>query len=779
MTIKSDSFGFLVGDPADWGQALKLWVGIRQDVRDIHRALSATSAAAKRATSEGARTVNAVPRSRGVDVARVVHVTAKAIAQPTAPLKTATMSKDVPRSALIGAAQRDAKGRFISATRAVTPNAPNSTLGNQEQSRDSRGKFDGAASRLAVPGRIGAMGSIASNAIERAPDVDPSIAAAKEVSAIVTPIGRGFGKMFGSGGEEKRKLVWIKRLWSELRGLRRDETEFSKAELRKLTAIEKKPNSGKSGGGLLSRLTPKIPGLGMLGNFLGKGGAGLLGLGKGLLRRVPLLGALLAGGSALASIFGGDDPEKTSTENRKDRFTGGGSGIGALMGGGIGLAFGGPLGAMVGGLIGDKLGEITGAWLATFDWKEVGDKITGTWDAGVKKFSDGWDAIIGFFKDKFEIAKNIANAVKNLAVQAGDVVNDVVKEKTGVDVKANVRGAATAVKNTVTTAADAVDQHVVTPVSAAAGAVASYGQERVKKMAAPIGRAVTNVKDWMLGQTSKVFESGAGGAGTVSTGRGDNGGASYGTYQLSSKMGTLDKFLSSSKYGAQFEGMSPGTKEFNAKWKDIAAADPSFGTAQHDFIKNTQYDPQMDMLRKVGIDLSDRGAGVRDSVWSTSVQFGGKSSLIQSALKGKDVSTMRDADIVAAIQDYKIANNETLFKKSSADVRKGTLARASEEKTRLLGLANTNPMMPMLATTTAVPAVPNVSVTPNMPNIPSVAKMPDIPEMASIASPTQLNTRPSNMSVTVVAPKSDVGQDVRDRGIAHVATGGMSGSRWG
>jgi hypothetical protein len=771
MTIQSDSFGFLVGDPADWGEALKLWTAIQDDVRGIRQALTSSAAAAKRATQSSTARVLALPRRQSAAAAKVVQITSRTVVPPTSLLKTAVVSKDVLRAAFPATVGRDVNGRFVRADRAVTPNAPRA---GQDQPKEGNGKGESTDGRSAVSGRIGAVGAMASNAIDRTPDVDPAIAAAKELSAIVTPIGRGFGKMLGRDGEEKKKVIWFKRLWTELRELRRDETEFGKAQLRKLAAIEKKPAAGSSSGGLLSRLAPKIPGLGMLGNLLGKGGKGLFGLSKGLFRRLPLLGAMLAGGSALASMFGSDDPDKTPAENRKGRFAGAGSGIGALTGGGIGLAFGGPIGAMIGGFIGDKLGEVTGEWLSTFDWKEIGDKITATWDAGVQKFGDGWDAITGFFKDKFDIARNAANVVKDLVVQAGNVANEVVKEKTGVDVKATVTNAATAVKNTAVSAVETVGQHVVKPVTAAAGAAANYGEDRVKKMAAPIGRAVTNVKDWMLGQTSKVFESGAGGAGTVSTGRGDNGGASYGTYQLSSKTGTLDKFLSGSKYGTQFEGMLPGTKEFNAKWKDIAAADPSFGAAQHDFIKNTHYDPQMEMLRKAGIDLSDRGAGVRDSVWSTSVQFGGKSSLIQSALKGKDVSAMRDADIVAAIQDYKIANNESLFRKSSADVRKGTLARASEEKTRLLGLANTNPTMPMLAATASIPAVPNVSMTPNMPNIPTVAKMPDIPEMAPIASPTQLNARPSNMSVTVVAPRSDAGQDLRDRRIAHVVTGGMS-----
>lgn len=42
---------------------------------------------------------------------------------------------------------------------------------------------------------------------------------------------------------------------------------------------------------------------------------------------------------------------------------------------------------------------------------------------------------------------------------------------------------------------------------------------------------------WHLGMTSARRESGGRGAETISTGKGDHGGVSYGTYQLSSKAG--------------------------------------------------------------------------------------------------------------------------------------------------------------------------------------------------------------------------------------------------
>jgi hypothetical protein len=196
--------------------------------------------------------------------------------------------------------------------------------------------------------------------------------------------------------------------------------------------------------------------------------------------------------------------------------------------------------------------------------------------------------------------------------------------------------------------------------------------------------------------------------------------------------------------------MSPGSPEFNAKWKQIAANDPSFGTAQHDFIKSTHYAPQMALLGKSGIDLSKRGAAVQDAVWSTSVQFGGQTSLIKSALAGKDPSKMSDAEIVTAIQNYKIAHNSDLFKSSSAATQASTLNRASVERNRLLALAQ---------------PLPSPSSTPGI-NVPAVAD-------TAPAAPASLG-KPAPVEVRGSKDASDVGPTVSDPKIARLVSGGLS-----
>lgn len=613
----------------------------------------------------------------------------------------------------------------------------------QEDARSNKGA-PGAAKSAS-----GHLATRAFSAIGDAPEIDPTIAAMHEVQAAIAPVGRGLSHLFGHPGG---KDAWYKRIWNELRGSRKDQSTFHKAEQKTLQQIDDK--TGGSGGGIfgmLVSLLSKIPGLGFLGRLAGGGmlgrvlGAGARGAGslaglalrggKGLFRRIPLLGALFAGGSAAASIAGfGDDPNASPEENRLKRFTGAGSGIGALVGGGIGTLLGGPVGSIIGGMVGDKVGELVGKWLSTLDWAKIGATISDTWNSAVKDFSAIWDSVGKWLKDKFGIVTNLASNA-----------NDYVKDKTGVDVKATT----VKVANAVSTAA----KDTATVAKKAAGAATAYVADRVTKMAAPLVGAGKAAKDWVLGKTSQFFESGNRGAAAISSGKGDHGGASYGTYQLASAGGaksTLNKFLAASGYASQFAGLTPGSPEFNAKWKQVAASDPAFGTAQHDFIKSTHFDPQMALLNKSGIDLSKRGAAVQDAVWSTSVQFGGQTSLIKSALAGKDPSKMSDTEIVTAIQNYKIAHNSELFRSSSAATQASTLNRASVERSRLLALAA---------------PLPSPSTTPGI-NVPVVAD-------AAPSVPTSLG-KPPAVEVRVSKDAGDVGPTVSDPKIARLVSGGLS-----
>ncbi|MGG6462019.1 peptidoglycan-binding domain-containing protein [Solilutibacter silvestris] len=217
--------------------------------------------------------------------------------------------------------------------------------------------------------------------------------------------------------------------------------------------------------------------------------------------------------------------------------------------------------------------------------------------------------------------------------------------------------------------------------------------------------------EWELGQTSKQYETGGRGANTVSSGIDDPGGVSYGSYQMTSQSkaqdgtvvigGTVAAFLKSTKYGEEFKGLTPGSADFSAKWKEVAKTDPSFAEEQHDYIKRTHYDKLVDRLKDKGLDLSDRGHAVQDAMWSTAVQYGpgsdkkpGGSGVFLKAMedrfgKGYDLEKISDKKIIEAVQDYKADHVKELFPRVKKQKTLDSLEnRAENEKADLLKLVD-------------------------------------------------------------------------------------------
>jgi hypothetical protein len=207
-------------------------------------------------------------------------------------------------------------------------------------------------------------------------------------------------------------------------------------------------------------------------------------------------------------------------------------------------------------------------------------------------------------------------------------------------------------------------------------------------------------KDNELGSLSAKYESGNNGAGTVSSGKGDAGGVSYGTYQMTSKGktgGTVGKFLRSSigkKYTNLFIGMKPGSPKFTEKWKEIAETDEDFGSSQHNFIKITHYDVLSKKVKTdLGLDISSRNKVLQDVLWSTSVQHGGRTNIFNNALKNVDISDMSDYDIIKAIYKERGRKNKEgiliYFSRNSINVQNGVFKRfEKEEKDALEALDN-------------------------------------------------------------------------------------------
>ncbi|MEN3067851.1 hypothetical protein [Uliginosibacterium sediminicola] len=548
---------------------------------------------------------------------------------------------------------------------------------------------------------------------------------------------------------------WFRKIFGELRLFRRDESLFNKAANKSLKNIEERPSAAvRSEGGPLASLpgARMLSGLPLVGRLFGggssllAGGAGrLLRGGGGILRRLPLLGALLASvgaGLDIADSENGDSLTRQQKNARNGRAIGGASGTigGAALGAAIGTTIlpgvGTALGAVIGGFLGDQGGQI------------IGEKVGAAFEDIKRNIETAWTVAVGVFED---VGKEVGETWRSVTAafdSALGAVNQWIKDKTGIDAGATYENARASVTETAGRAANA------------AGETGSKALDWLGKNTT-IGKGITEIKRrwdeaWQLGDTSKRFESGKAGAGAVSGGKGDNGGASYGTYQLSSKKGVVQDFISRSGYAAQFAGLQPGTPAFDAKWKEIAASDPGFADKQHDYIKATHYDPMMAKLKASGLDLSGRGSAVQDAIWSTAVQFGPGSDLISKAL-GKNAASMTDAQIIDAIQGYKLANNDRLFARSSEAVRAGTARRAANERSTLLA-RNEQEIAAASVPVSSLPRLPQVSVASDAPRV-----------VVPLASSADGKGGP------VVVVSNEVGQDLSDRGIAHAVTGGISG----
>lgn len=225
---------------------------------------------------------------------------------------------------------------------------------------------------------------------------DPTVDAVNELKELVSPVSNIFGKMtsraIGVFRGRMRKNRNEETLPEEQQQANRREHESGKERNKLLKRLIDAVRAKSNGGGLFGGL------FGGLGKLF-KGGKGLF---KGLLKRIPLLG-LLFGGASLFSEWGKLDSG------------GKGKGIGGLAGGALGAILGsalGPLGTIGGGMLGAYLGGIfgekVGKWTDSLENSDFAGIFKSLWSDLINKMGNIIDGIANS-----KIVKNTKEAIGN------------------------------------------------------------------------------------------------------------------------------------------------------------------------------------------------------------------------------------------------------------------------------------------------------------------------------------------------------------------------------
>ncbi len=180
----------------------------------------------------------------------------------------------------------------------------------------------------------------------------------------------------------------------------------------------------------------------------------------------------------------------------------------------------------------------------------------------------------------------------------------------------------------------------------------------------------------------------------------NGGGASYGKYQIATKLGTMSDFiryLGRNGYGEYQKGLidAGGAKaalrkdrSFVEKWKSFSN-DDIFSDAQKEFLIANNLCPALRKVQNIeGLNLKDRSGEILKSMFSTAVQHGGTgaANLMRKAW-GTDVSKLTDEDLIRKLYDAR--SNPRNFTKIR-DQYKGISKRMSEEEKDILNLLNNN-----------------------------------------------------------------------------------------
>lgn len=199
-----------------------------------------------------------------------------------------------------------------------------------------------------------------------------------------------------------------------------------------------------------------------------------------------------------------------------------------------------------------------------------------------------------------------------------------------------------------------------------------------------------------LGRLSARFESG--GEGIAAIGYDRTGGTSYGKYQIASRVGSMNSFLTF------LDGEAPDIAQRLRKagpantggrrggmpdaWRAIAREQPErFEALQEAFIRESHYKPAMEaIVKRTGLEADTLSAAMREVIWSTAVQHGpaGAARIFDRAdeLSGKPTDPAYERKLISNV--YKLRAGQ--FGSSTEAVQAAVQNRFRQEKNLALNM---------------------------------------------------------------------------------------------
>lgn len=535
--------------------------------------------------------------------------------------------------------------------------------------------------------------------------------------------------------------------------------------------------------------------------FVRNAGRAIRPLGR-VLTKVPVVGSLLALGLGVAGSAS-IEKDETLSRDQKNAAQGknwggvagslGGAALGAALGTaiapGIGTVIGGVLGAVVGDWLGGNLGELIGSkfsafmaplapvfseikvWaLATWDW--IRDSASAFFDGAKAVFSgvgkwitERWtafvDTVTGVFDTFVSNLKTVLNALKNVPV-LGDAIRAAERAANA------VADAATATAQRTKEAAGAAVEGAKDMAGRAWDGAVEYANARVPKGIrdrVAHERALQTAADYKQGNISGLDDAHTREL-VASTALTESAGGKLGVVNSA---GYLGRYQAGASWLADAGLIRGGSEAVKAAMKRDGFANEykwgASGGMTRFLNNNTNWNNGLSRAQYLAsADIQDKAFRTNSNLAYQQLVNDGTitkshtQAQIAGLLKARHIAGIGGARAVAAGRTGRKDANGTSARDYYNDLA-GRDAQFSGVFTVGASAAIRAPAAPVVATTKA-PVPPPPPVAPAIPDAPKV----QVP----------LGSAPAAKPISVQMPNPDAGQDVRDRGIAHIATGGLA-----